>query len=238
MQILQKHGKDILVLVVIISVIYLFYKSLYAEILVIPIFIIYRKFAAKEEESKYKDKLDGQFKDALYSLSAALRAGYSVENALVESYKEMQLMYGDDAPICSELNIMINQMNLGANSEKVFLDFAGRTGLESTETFAEVFAIARKSGGDMVEIIKKTAGDIASKIETKNEISIMVTSKKFEQNIMSCMPVGIILYISLTSGGMLDPLYGNAAGIAIMTVCLGLYGFSFYLTRKILNIKV
>ena len=238
MQFLRKHSKDIVVCLIFALILYLFYKSIFAELLIIPFFFFYRKFAKKEEDRKYKEILDGQFKDQLVSLSAALRAGYSIENALGESLKEMRLMYGDEAPISIEIKKMLNQINLGVNAEKVFANFAKRSGLESAEIFSEVFQIAKKSGGDMVAIIKKTADDISSKIETRSEISVMVASKKFEQNIMSLMPVGIILYMGLTSSEMLSPLYGNALGIVIMTVCLILYGFAFYLSRKILNIDV
>ena len=46
------------------------------------------------------------------------------------------------------------------------------------------------------------------------------------------------LYLKLTSPGFLGVLYGNPFGIAAMTLCLGIYGFSYWLGRKIVDIEV
>ena len=40
---------------------------------------------------------------------------------------------------------------------------------------------------------------------------------------MSVMPFGIILYMSLTSPGFLEVLYGNLFGVAVMTGGLAVY---------------
>jgi len=219
-------------------VLYLFYRSLPAMLL-LPIFAyVYHKYYKKQLIKQAKEKMNGQFRDALVSLAAALRAGYSVENGLKESYGEMSVMYGDNSPICLELKKVINSIALGLPAEDAFYEFAERSGTEDIATFADVFGIAKRTGGDLVEIIRKTSADISAKVDTKNEISVLVSAKKLEQNIMSLMPIAIILYIDFTSDGLLDPLYGNPVGIAIMTVCLGLYIFAYFLGRKIIEIEV
>ena len=172
------------------------------------------------------------------ALSSALQAGFSAENALQESWKEMRIVYGEEAPICKELTVMVNQISLGIPLETVFEEFSNRTCVEDIATFSSVFQIAKRTGGDMVAIIRKTADDIASKIDTKNEISVLISSKKLEQNIMSAMPLSIILYLEITSGGMLDPLYGNWKGVLIMSLCLIVYVFAYFLSRKIMDIEV
>lgn len=65
-----------------------------------------------------------------------------------------------------------------------------------------------------------------------------IASKKFEQNIMALMPAGIILYMRICSPDFLNGLYGNMLGIAIMTVCLGIYLGAYQLGRKIVTIEV
>ena len=64
----------------------------------------YPRYNRRELEKKYRMLMTGQFKDALLSVSAALRAGYSMENALKESAAEMETMYGKKALICRELS--------------------------------------------------------------------------------------------------------------------------------------
>lgn len=222
----------------IFIVLYLFYKSMWVLTLLLPCIIVYRRMHKKDMILKRKAVLSTQFKDMLESLVASLRAGYSIENALRECIEEISTLHGEDSPIYRELTVMLNQIGIGISAEEIFRDFADRTQVEDIETFASVFSIAKRSGGDMVEIIKKTADDISAKIDTKNEIEVIISSKKLEQNIMMIIPVGIILYIDLTSGGLLDPLYGNIKGIMIMTVCLAIYAAAILLGRRITRIEV
>lgn len=229
---------DVGVFILIAIILYLFYRSLFVLIPAIPLFILYKKYSAKNAKKKRREELGNQFKDFLLALSAALRAGYSVENALPECAAEMKMMYGEEGLIYKETLIMINQIKLSMPTEKVIDDLAKRSGVTEIELFASVFHIAKRSGGDIVEIIQTTAEDIASKIETKKEVEVVMASKKFEQKIMNAVPMGIIVYISLSSKTLLDPLYGNALGITIMTICLLLYAFAFFLSQKIMDIKV
>lgn len=230
--------KEIAAALVVTAIIYLFYKSLFVLILLPLILWLCHKYMKKENEKKAKRSLNSQFKDMLISMTAALRAGYSVENALKEAQQEMELTFGADSEICAELNIMLNQLKVGVTAEEVFFDFAGRTGIEDINTFASVFRIAVRSGGDMAAIMKKTASDIAAKVDMRNEIDVLISAKRLEQNIMMIMPAAIIVYIDLSSDGLLDPLYGNVTGVLIMTVCLGLYALAWYMGHKITEIEV
>ena len=219
-------------------ILFLFYRAWWAFIALPPAVIIYHRYNKKVLEKKRKAELSSQFKDALISISAALRAGYSVENSITESSREMRSMYGPGSVICGELEKVTNELRLGISCENALDRMAEENGIPDMETFASVFRIAKRSGGNLVEIIKKTADDIASKADTQNEISVLISSKKFEQKIMSFMPMGIILYISLASPDLIAPLYGNALGIIIMTLALGMYGFSYFLSVKVMNIEV
>ena len=230
--------KEIGIYLLFALILYLFFKSVFAFLLLIPAVLFFHRFYKKELQKKYRETLNSQFKDALLSISAALRAGYSMENALKESGEEMDSMYGEASPISKEIRIMQNQLSLGIPLESVFDAFAERSQVEDIETFASVFRIAKRTGGDLVEIIRKTASDIASKIDTENEIAVVVRSKKLEQSIMMQMPPLIILYIDLTAGNILDPLYQTILGRIVMAVCLAIYLAACFLGRKILDIEV
>lgn len=230
--------RTIAVLTGIFGVLYLFYRSLWALPLLIPCFIVYRKIRREDLSRQRAITLGTQFRDMLKSLAASLRVGYSTENALKECEQEMELMYGRDCVICEELRQMQNQFCIGLSAEEVFLEFARRNEVEDIDTFASVFSIAKRAGGDMVGIVERTSDNIAGRIDTRNEIAVLVSARQLEQRIMTLIPVGMILYMDLTSDGLLDPLYGNLPGILIMTVCLGIYAASILIGRKIVQIEV
>ena len=79
---------------------------------------------------------------------------------------------------------------------------------------------------------------IVRKEETRQEIAVCLASKKMEQSIMSVVPFLLIGYVQLVSPGFLDVMYGNPAGVLIMSACLGTWGFAFWLGRKIVSIEI
>ena len=234
----QEWIKELAVYVFFALILYLFYKSVFAFILMVPAVFLFHRYNKKILAEKFRELLNLQFKDSLLSFSSALRAGYSMENAIKESREEMLRMYGENAPICKELDIIQNQLSLGIPLETAFDDFAKRSQSEDIETFAAVFEIAKRTGGDLVEILQKTSSDIASKIDTRNEISVVIRSKRLEQNIMALMPPFIILYIDLSAGSILAPLYETLLGRVVMTICLGVYIAAYFLSRRIMKIEV
>ena len=118
----------------------------------------------------------------ILSLSA-VNAGYSPEHALEEAYKDLKHLYKSDSLIMQELHYMIQQLHMNITIEKVLEDFGERTGIEDIISFAEVFATAKRTGGDLVHVIKVTSNTISDKIDIKREI-ITLISKKLEANIM------------------------------------------------------
>ena len=230
--------KELALSFLLCAILYLFYGTVIVLAAWPVIFVLCRRHMKKEALKQEKDRLNVQFRDMLISMTAAMRAGYSVENALKEAYKEMLITCEASSGICREMVIMLNQLKLGMTAEEVFAELAERSGIEDINTFASVFGIAKRSGGDMTRIISKTTSDISAKVDTRSEIAVVISSKRLELNIMLLMPAGIIVYMKLASGGLLDPLYKNAAGILIMTICLGLYALAWYLGQKITDIEV
>jgi len=230
--------RTLLAAFVIAAVLYLFYRSLWALILLPPGFILYRRMRKNDLKQKRSDRLALEFRDMLESLIGLLRVGYSMENALQECLQEMLLMHGEQSPICQELKLMTSSLQVGFTIEQAFQEFALRSSVEDIETFAAVYSIAKKAGGDMVEILSRTSDNLAGRVQTRSEIAVLISSKKLEQNIMTLIPVGIILYMEVTSQGMLEPLYGNPLGVLIMTICLGIYLFSMWMGRRIIRIDV
>ena len=216
----------------------LFYQSIYSIPMLCPLVYLYQKRKKENLIKNRKWKLNQEFRDCIISLSAALNAGYSVENALEEARKDLSVLYKEDALIMQELFYIVNQIRMNITAEKALFDFADRTGVEDIESFAEVFATAKRTGGDLMRIIKTTANTISDRIEVKREIVTLITAKKYESNIMKAIPPGIIIYLQLSSPDFLKPLYHNTAGVAIMTVLLVVYLAAFLLADKIVEIEV
>ncbi len=217
---------------------YLFYDSLKAALFLLPGLAFYMGRKRRELMLARKKELTREFKDLIQVVATGLNAGYSVENSFREAYADMVKLNGRDSLICRELKEFFREMEAGASIEKVLLDFSLRSGVSELEDFAEIFAIAKRNGGDFSGMIGRTTGIMQEKDETEREIEVMLSGKKYEQKIMGVIPLFIILYLKLGSGGFLSPLYHNPAGITVMSICLLIYGISWFLAQRIAYIEV
>lgn len=217
---------------------YLCYRSWWAFVGILPGSFWYIKWKKKRKGEKRRQNLCYHFRDVLQGLLTAIRAGYSMEHAVQECRKELEQMYGKEEDLVKELVYMEHQLQVGVPVEKLFMDLGKRSGVEDILNFGEIFVIARRSGGNLGEIMEQMARVLGEKIRVQREIEVCISGKRMEQMIMSLVPGGMILYIQLTSQGFMDVLYHNVFGILVMTGCLILYLFSFWMGRKIVRISI
>lgn len=217
---------------------YVFYGSFRTFPLFIPVGLLSLREWAADLAKKKEQEFRGQFKDGIQALATVLKAGYSVENAIREAGRDLAPVYGKDARIRREFDRMVHQMSMNMTAAAVLEEFALRTGQEDVEDFVNVFTAAGKSGGDSIAIIRNAVKTISEKVDTEKEIQTMLASQKLEFHIMCAVPFVIILYMKMTFGDFLDILYGNPAGAAVMTVCLGIYLGAYRLGRNIICIEI
>ncbi len=217
---------------------YLFYKHLIGILLLTPLICLYMKGKKRSLIKDRKWRLNLEFRDGILAISAALEAGYSAENAIEEARKDLRNIYPEDAMIMQELSYMINQIRMNVTVEKVLEDFASRSQVEDILSFSEVFSTAKRTGGDLISVIKLTGNVISDKIEVKREIITLITAKRMEANIMKGIPVLILIYLSMSSPGFLNPLYHSSFGIIVMSLLLLFYMGAYLVIERIIAIEV
>ncbi len=217
---------------------WLFYQSWYGMLLLIPVSVFCRNSYVESCKKKRQQELLEQFKDGIQAVSSALLAGYSVENAWKEAEKELCRLHGREAWMAKEWRQMNLEVGMNEPIEKKLMGFAMRSGCEDIESFAEVFAFAKRSGGDFAKIIRTTVSRMRGKMEVEREIATVLAGKKLEGRIMNVMPLFILAYLNVTSKEFLQTLYGSPFGVFVMTTALAVYGAALKLSEKILDIRV
>lgn len=215
-----------------------FYRSLYATLAFqgfVPLFLIYEN---KLQNNLRKKKLADEFSETLYSVSTNMLAGYSIENAFKESYKDLIRFYGKKSLMAGEILRISEGLSVNQPIEDLIADLAERSGVDDIIIFSEVFKSAKRNGGNMKEVLHETAYTIREKMRIEGEIDVIVSEKQFELRIMEIIPFFILIYISITSPGYFGPLYHNFKGIVLMTICLVVYVFAIIAGKKIVNVAV
>lgn len=225
-------------LAVVILFAWFFYRSIIAFFVLIPLAFPIYILQKKEKESKYRKEVGLQFSDAMQSVGTNQKAGYSIENSFIEAVHEMELLYGKKSAIYKELSRISKGLKNNIVLEKLLFQFGVRSGNEDIREFANVFSVAKRSGGNMTQIISKSMEIISEKLDVEKEIDVLISAKKMEARIMEIVPFGIIVYVGLSNPGFFDSLYGNLAGIALMSACLVAYMAAFLMTEKIIRIRI
>lgn len=169
---------------------------------------------------------------------ASLSVGYSLENAIKETKKDLDILYSGQTAIQREFNYMLRQIYVQMPMEQILEEWAERVKQEDLRNFVNVFVTARKSGGDLLAIIRDSIGQIRDKIDVEREIETLIAAKKYEFKVMSAIPFGIIAYMKISFPEFMQMLYGNVLGAGVMSICLAIYAGAYYFGRKIVNIEI
>lgn len=198
---------------------WLFYNRMVCMIFLIPFLFLWMKRQRLRCEHRRTEILRKEFREMMLSIGNSLSAGYSIENALKTAKVDL-LMYQENSMLAKELHLLINRMKMNEPVDKLLLDMAERVKLEELYQFAQIVSIAKKSGGNLIEITANTIEHLSQAIQIKEEIETMTAAKQMEKRIMSVMPYFILFYVRVTNPGYFDVLYESYAGMIIATISL------------------
>lgn len=125
-------------------ILYLFYESILPAILLFPLWFLYMKEWMEEKAIGKEQEFRRQFRDSIQTMAGALKAGYSVENAIRERPEsECYEAFGRrcESPVYRKFGMLLNQ-NLRKGTK-------GLTNLlqrEAQEAFEERKNMAKKLG--------------------------------------------------------------------------------------------
>lgn len=216
----------------------LFYHSIGAVVIGGGIFGLFNLLPERKRVRRQQEyEMTLQFRTGLQGISSALSAGYSIENSFGEARRDLALLYGEDALLVKEFLWIERQLALNQPLENLLFSFGERWNTEDILHFAQVFQTAKRSGGDLIAITRRTAEKISEKIEVKREIHTMIAGKRLEGKVMCVIPLGIIVYFWICSPGFLDCLY-TPSGRPVMTVLLLVYVAAYYWSGRLCEIEV
>jgi tight adherence protein B len=217
----------------------IFYQNPILSLILAVASLYFPKIRTKQIISKRKRALNLQFKDLLYALSSSMSAGRSLEIAFKDALRDLEVLYPDEnTPIMQETVYIVRCISMNMTVEDAISQFARRAHIEDIENFADVIRICKRSGGNLIEVIRSTSQMISDKIETKNEIETIITAKKFESRILTCTPIVMVAMLSVTSPDYMEPVFNTFIGAVVMTIAIIMFAIAFFISEKIMDIEV
>ena len=159
-------------------------------------------------------KLKAQFRDMLEAFNTSLGAGKNVTDSFHSVYDDLKVQYEEDAYILKELEVILSCMNNNVDLEVPLADFGARSGVDDIVSFANVFQICYRKGGNTI-----------------------VTGARSEQYLMLIMPVLLIGMIKTMSADFAAN-FATPSGIIATTVGIIMFVTAYLVGRAVLNIKI
>lgn len=223
---------------VIFAGVYLFYHSILVSSFGAIAGLLAPRFRQRTLLLRRKERLKLQFKEALFSLTSSLAAGRSIENAFLSTLDDLKLLYPESrTEILLEFQVISFRLDNAEPLEQALRGFAHRAQIDEITQFVDALSACKRSGGDLLEVMKRTSTIIGEKLEIEQEISVMIAQKKFEARIMMAVPFVFLAFLGFAAPDYMAPLYGGA-GYILLTTALALLLLCFWMMNKMMSIRM
>ncbi len=191
----------------------------------------------KQILNKKKSQLNTQFRDMLDGITTSLGSGKNVIDSFIAVREDLKLQYSEDAYILNELDVIINGISNNIAVEDLLMDFGKRSGNKDIISFANVFKISYRKGGNLKDIVRNTHEILSDKMTINEEIETAVSGSKLNINIMVCMPIALIGIIKMMSPEFATN-FTTTSGIVATTIAIVMFVVAYVLGRKMMEIKL
>ena len=174
---------------------------------------------------------DEQLADAVAALTAAVRSGMSVPQAIAYAMREAE------APVADDLARMVADIDVGVPLADAVDGWARRTGSEDAQLVAGALDLHRRSGGDLPAVLDQVALTIRERVAVGREIRALTAQARLSGWILGVLPVGFFAFLWLTSRRDIQGALATPAGLGSVLLGLALEVGAFFWIRSLLDVS-
>lgn len=179
-----------------------------------------------------RKKFTNQLGDMLTMVANALRAGFSFMQAFELISREM------DAPMGREVQLVVNEVNLGNTLESALDNMQRRVASPDFELVVTAVLIQRQVGGDLASILDTISETIAERVRMRREVMTLTAQGRASGWVLAAIPVALFAILYMMSPSYLSPLIDTETGRMFMIGALVLEVIGFFVIQRIVDIKI
>lgn len=199
-----------------------------AAIATFPAPRLYLKFLRKRRLERFNEQLE----DALNSMSSALKAGFSINQAIEVIASENR------NPISIEFRLLMQEIRLGVSLEHALENMVKRLGSEDFELVATAILTARQTGGELTVIFERLAGMIRERMRISGKLRALTAQGRLQSYVVGAMPFLLMIVMHYIAPDMMSTFFNSMAGILLILGAVMLVVMGFLVIRKITNIDI
>ena len=210
----------------------IFLQNIFFVLLVAIVAGLIPYFWMARSQRKRQQAFNDQLADTLSVLASSLRAGYSFLQALDTVSKEVT------EPAAGEFQRVVAEIRLGRPIDEALSSMAVRIGSDDLKWAVIAINVQRQVGGNLAEVLDIVASTVRERAYIRRQVNVLSAEGRLSVGILSCLPFGILLYISVVNAEYIEPLFTTVPGL-ILLVGGGLWmALGIFVMTRIVKIDV
>jgi tight adherence protein B len=181
--------------------------------------------------ARRRAKFDRQLDDTLQLLSGGLRAGHSLLRSIDAAATEAE------SPTSEEFARVVAENRLGRDLKDSLVDVAHRMKCEDFDWTAQAIEIHREVGGDLAEVLDHVAETIRERSQIKGQVRALSAEGKLSAYILVALPIGIFLFLQISSPGYTGVLFTNPLGWVMLIGAVVMLSLGAFWLSRVIKIK-
>jgi tight adherence protein B len=188
-------------------------------------------FLVKKMQDIRNNKFASQLVDGLMFLSASLKAGLSLLQALESLVEEMP------APISQEFGLVVKENRMGVALEDCFLHLRERMDNRDLHMVITAILVARETGGDLIDTFSQIVFTIREKTKIEGRVKTLCVQAKLQGIIMGILPIAFGLFIYKVNPANFEVLVKDKIGQMLLIYAVISEIIGVFLIAKFSKIK-
>jgi tight adherence protein B len=185
----------------------------------------------KHLAQKQRDQFAEQLPSLLQEVASSMRGGH----ALVPALSSMAAAAAQ--PSHDEWMRVLADEQLGVPLQEALAPMAERMQSEDISQVALVAALQMRTGGNMAEVLERVSDSVRERGELRRELRALTGQARLSRYVVTALPFGVGIFITIVNPSYEKPLYETAVGIAMLIAALILVTIGSIWMRAITEIE-
>jgi tight adherence protein B len=141
-------------------------------------------------------------------------------------------------PIGTEFRTCFEEQNYGLELKTALDNMIDRVPLQDLRIVATAILIQKESGGNLAEVLDKTAHVIRERFRLKRQIATHTAQGRLTGWILTFMPVVLGFALYWVNPTMMSLLWKTPIGVKLMWIASGMIVVGGFIIRQIVNMDV
>jgi len=182
--------------------------------------------------SKRFGKFEQGLPEALDLMVSALRVGHSFNSAMGLVTRECA------DPVGPEFRMAFDEQNFGLDLRSALENLVARVPIQDLRMVVTAILIQRESGGNLAEVLEKTANVIRQRFRLKKQVMVHTAQGRLTGWILTILPIALGIGLYIVNPETMSLLWTRDIGIKLMWAAGAMMVVGTLIIQKIVRMEV